>query len=138
MKEIGLKIQFYYPEGDDKQFQKQVPWTDDECVLICLDYCRNMAGMNKKQVERLIQERMELMNPPPKLKSGEYNNKKVKSFTIIINAEKKQQNMPAIATVVNFGVSFLHLKVTEKTENPRADIRPNNKPNKRKQNRNRH
>ena len=80
MKEIGLKIQFYYPEGDDKQFQKQVPWTDDECVLICLDNCRNMAGLNKKQVERLIQERMEFMNPPPKLKSGEYNNKKVISF----------------------------------------------------------
>ena len=78
MKEIGLKIQFYYPEGDDKQFQKQVPWTDDECVLICLDNCRNMAGMDKKQVERLIQERMELMNPGPKLKPGEYNNKKIK------------------------------------------------------------
>ena len=86
MKEIGLKIQFYYPEGDDKQFQKQVPWTDDECVLICLDNCRNMAGLNKKQVERLIQERMELMNPPPKLKSGEYNNKKVKSFNGISDA----------------------------------------------------
>ena len=80
MKEIGLKIQFYYPEGDDKKFQKQVPWTDDECVLICLDNCRNMAGMDKKQVERLIQERMELMNPGPKLKPGEYNNKKIKSF----------------------------------------------------------
>ena len=76
MKEIGLKIQFYYPEGDDKQFQKQVPWTDDECVLICLDNCRNMAGMDKKQVERLIQERM----APPKLKPGEKNNIEVKSF----------------------------------------------------------
>ena len=76
MKEIGLKIQFYYPEGDDKKFQKQVPWTDDECILICLDNCRNMAGMDKKQVERLIQERM----APPKLKPGEYNNKKIKSF----------------------------------------------------------
>ena len=80
MKEIGLKIQFEYPDGDESQFQKQVPWTDDECVLICLDNCRNMAGMNKKQVERLIQERMELMNPGPKLKPGEYNNKKIKSF----------------------------------------------------------
>ena len=80
MKEIGLKIQFEYPDGDETKFQKQVPWTDEECVLICLDNCRNMAGLNKKQVERLIQERMELMNPPPKLKSGEYNNKKVKSF----------------------------------------------------------
>ena len=76
MKEIGLKIQFYYPEGDDKKFQKQVPWTDDECVLICLDNCRNMAGMDKKQVERLIQERM----APPKLKPGEKNNIEVKSF----------------------------------------------------------
>ena len=80
MKEIGLKIQFEYPDGDESKFQKQVPWTDDECVLICLDNCRNMAGMNKKQVERLIQERMELMNPEPKLKPGEYNNKKIKSF----------------------------------------------------------
>ena len=80
MKEIGLKIQFEYPDGDESKFQKQVPWTDDECVLICLDNCRNMAGLDKKQVERLIQERMELMNPPPKLKSGEYNNKKVKTF----------------------------------------------------------
>ena len=80
MKEIGLKIQFEYPDGDETKFQKQVPWTDDECVLICLDNCRNMAGMNKKQVERLIQDRMELMNPEPKLKPGEYNNKKIKSF----------------------------------------------------------
>ena len=80
MKEIGLKIQFEYPDGDESKFQKQVPWTDDECVLICLDNCRNMAGMNKKQVERLIQERMELMNPGPNLNPGEYNNKKIKSF----------------------------------------------------------
>jgi hypothetical protein len=80
MKEIGLKIEFYYPDGDESKFQKQVPWTDEECLLICLDNCRNMAGLDKKQVERLIEERMELMNPPPKLKSGEYNNKKVKSF----------------------------------------------------------
>ena len=35
MKEIGLKIQFEYPDGDETKFQKQVPWTDDECVLIC-------------------------------------------------------------------------------------------------------
>ena len=59
MKEIGLKIQFYYPDGDDKKFQKQVPWTDDECVLICLDNCRNLAGLDKKQVERIIKERMD-------------------------------------------------------------------------------
>ena len=79
MKEIGLKPKFHYPKGK-QEFQERVPWTDDECILICLDNCRNMAGMDKKQVERLIQERMELMNPGPKLKPGEYNNKKIKSF----------------------------------------------------------
>ena len=80
MQEIGLKIQFEYPDGDETKFQKRVPWTDEECLLICLDNCRATAGLDKKQVERLIQERMELMNPGPKLKPGEYNNKKIKSF----------------------------------------------------------
>ena len=31
---------------------------------------------------------------------------------------------PARATVVNLGVSFLHLKLTEKIEKPVADVRP--------------
>ena len=35
-----------------------------------------------------------------------------------------KQNNPAIATVVNFGVSFLHLNVTEKTENPIDEVIP--------------
>ena len=39
------------------------------------------------------------------------------------------QKIPAKATVVNFGVSFLHLKDTENTENPRAEINPNIRPN---------
>ena len=39
----------------------------------------------------------------------------------------KQKN-PAKATVVNFGVSFLHLRVTEKTENPIDDVNPKIKP----------
>ena len=86
MQEIGLEVKFYYPDGDEKGFQKQVPWTDEECLLICLDNCRATAGLDKKQVERLIEERMELMNPPPKLKPGEYNNKKVKSFNGISDA----------------------------------------------------
>ena len=43
-------------------------------------------------------------------------------------SENKQQNKPAIATVVNLGVSFLHLNETEKIENPIADARPNIKP----------
>ena len=38
--------------------------------------------------------------------------------------ENKKVNKPAKATVVNFGVSFLHLNETEKTENPVADIIP--------------
>ena len=36
----------------------------------------------------------------------------------------KTQNNPAIATVVNLGVSFLHLSVTEKTEKPIDEIIP--------------
>ena len=62
MKEIGLEVQFYYPDGDEKGFQKQVPWTDDECILICLDNCRMLCGLDKNQVERIIKERM----APPK------------------------------------------------------------------------
>ena len=39
-----------------------------------------------------------------------------------------QQNKPAIATVVNLGVSVRHLNDTEKTENPSAETKPNIKP----------
>mgnify|MGYP001325372150 CR=1 FL=1 len=46
---------------------------------------------------------------------------------IIIVANTKQKK-PAKATVVNFGVSFLHLRVTEKTEKPIEDVKPNTKP----------
>ena len=35
-----------------------------------------------------------------------------------------KQNIPAKATVVNFGVSFLHLSVTEKTEKPIDEVIP--------------
>ena len=54
--------------------------------------------------------------------------KKFKSFWIKIIIENIQQNNPAIATVVNFGVSFFHLNETEKIENPRADANPYIKP----------
>tara|TARA_B100000965_G_scaffold313097_1_gene272969 strand:+ start:304 stop:699 length:396 start_codon:yes stop_codon:yes gene_type:complete len=43
-------------------------------------------------------------------------------------AENIQQNKPANATVVNFGVLFLHLKVTEKIEKPKAEARPKIRP----------
>ena len=39
-----------------------------------------------------------------------------------------KQNKPATATVVNFGVSFLHLSDTENIENPIEDVIPNIKP----------
>ena len=42
--------------------------------------------------------------------------------------ENKQQNKPATATVVNFGVFFLHLKETEKIEKPNAEARPKTRP----------
>ena len=42
--------------------------------------------------------------------------------------ENTAQNIPANATVVNLGVSFLHLKVTEKTEKPIEAVKPNTKP----------
>tara|TARA_B100001093_G_scaffold389923_1_gene376181 strand:+ start:360 stop:749 length:390 start_codon:yes stop_codon:yes gene_type:complete len=45
----------------------------------------------------------------------------------IIDAKIKQKK-PEKATVVNFGVSVLHLKVTEKTENPIDDNIPKIKP----------
>ena len=50
--------------------------------------------------------------------------KKLKSLLIIITAENKQQKRPAKATVVNFGVSFLHLNVTEKIEKPTEEAKP--------------
>tara|TARA_Y100001970_G_C13585156_1_gene532800 strand:- start:38 stop:373 length:336 start_codon:yes stop_codon:yes gene_type:complete len=45
----------------------------------------------------------------------------------IIDAKIKQKK-PEKATVVNFGVSVLHLKVTEKTENPIDESIPKIKP----------
>ena len=42
--------------------------------------------------------------------------------------EKITQKNPAKATVVNLGVSFLHLKDTEKTEKPIEAVRPNTNP----------
>ena len=49
---------------------------------------------------------------------------------IITTKDTIKQIRPANATVVNFGVSFLHLKLTEKTENPTEDVKPNIKPKK--------
>ena len=46
------------------------------------------------------------------------------------NKEKRKQNNPPNATVVNLGVSFFHLNETEKTEKPKDDKRPQIIPNK--------
>ena len=54
--------------------------------------------------------------------------KKLKSLLIITAEDTKKQIRPANATVVNFGVSFLHLKLTEKTEKPNADTMPSTNP----------
>ena len=43
--------------------------------------------------------------------------------------ETTAQKTPAKATVVNFGVSFLHLNETENTEKPAAEINPKINPN---------
>ena len=53
---------------------------------------------------------------------------KLRSLIVINIDENMQQNKPAIATVVNFGVFFLHLKVTEKIEKPIEEVIPNTKP----------
>ena len=54
--------------------------------------------------------------------------KKTRLFDKIIIVANTKQKKPAKATVVNFGVSFLHLRVTEKTEKPIEEVKPNTKP----------
>ena len=49
---------------------------------------------------------------------------------MIIIVAKTKQNRPANAVVVNFGVSFRHLNVTENTANPNDDVIPKAKPTK--------
>ena len=46
----------------------------------------------------------------------------------IRDSDTTAQKIPAKETVVNFGVSFRHLNVTEKIENPVDEIIPNIKP----------
>ena len=35
-------------------WSQRVPWTDKECIILCLENCINMAGQDKNQVERII------------------------------------------------------------------------------------
>ena len=57
-----------------------------------------------------------------------FEDKKFASLFKSITVENKKQNNPAIATVVNLGVCFLHLRLTEKIEKPSADTNPNIRP----------
>jgi len=57
------------------------------------------------------------------------DDKRLLSVSTKITIDTIAHIRPAIATVVNFGVSFLHLNDTEKTEKPNAEARPNNNPN---------
>ena len=52
------------------------------------------------------------------------------SLNKMIIVANTTQKKPAKATVVNFGVSFFHLKVTEKTEKPIEAVIPKISPNK--------
>ncbi len=58
MKEIGLEPKFISGEESGTGWSERVPWTDDECILIALDNCRSLCGLDKGQVERIIKERM--------------------------------------------------------------------------------
>ena len=49
------KPEFRYNE--ESGWQEKVPWTDEECILICLYNCRYLAGLDRDQVDRLIRER---------------------------------------------------------------------------------
>jgi len=50
---------FHYPNGKENGFQERVPWTDKQCIILCLENCINMAGQDKNQVERIIKTLME-------------------------------------------------------------------------------
>ena len=45
--------------SDSLGFSKRVPWTDKQCIILCLENCINMAGQDKNQVERIIKTLME-------------------------------------------------------------------------------
>tara|TARA_B100001996_G_scaffold377856_1_gene361115 strand:- start:873 stop:1124 length:252 start_codon:yes stop_codon:yes gene_type:complete len=43
-------------EVDHQGWPKKPPISDRECIFKCLDNCVNLAGLDKKQVERLMKE----------------------------------------------------------------------------------
>ena len=61
-----LPPKFTSGEENGTGWSQRIPWTDDECILLCLENCENMTGLDKNQVARLIKERM----APPKFFSN--------------------------------------------------------------------
>ena len=51
-----LTPKFTSGEENGTGWSKRIPWTDDECILICLENCEMMAGLDKDQVARLLKE----------------------------------------------------------------------------------
>ena len=41
---------------DDQGWEISAPISDRECIYKCLDNCENLAGLDKKQVQRLMKE----------------------------------------------------------------------------------
>ena len=41
---------------DEQGWEINAPITDRECIFKCLDNCENLAGLDKKQVQRLMKE----------------------------------------------------------------------------------
>ena len=41
---------------DDQGWEIRAPISDRECIYKCLDNCQDLAGLNKKQVLRLMDE----------------------------------------------------------------------------------
>ena len=88
----------------------------------------SVAGIDLDPIEYNINPRQTKVPWTPNNVWFLADDKKSRSWFIIIKHEKAAQISPAIATVENFGVSFLHLKDTEKIAKPNADIRPNIRP----------
>ena len=41
---------------DKNGWTQKAPMSDEKCILMCLKNCRKLDGMDRKQVEKLIQE----------------------------------------------------------------------------------
>ena len=60
---VLFEPKFRTAEETGTGWSEKVPWTDEETILLSLDNCINLAGLDKNQVERIIKERM----TPPKV-----------------------------------------------------------------------